>query len=129
MSLKRAFREVLPLLWLKAGAVGPRPALAAGEPEPVLFAPEGSNFVVLLQESRLARLLRAVQQRGAGLSHVFIVPDSDESFKRMAAEVRAAAGGAGAAPPQVLQLYRDYLANFLINRHHDMGDATGGVAP
>jgi adenine-specific DNA-methyltransferase len=129
VSLKRAFREVLPLLWLKSGAVGPRPALAAGEPEPVLFAPEGSNFVVLLQESRLTRLLRAVQQRGAALSHVFIVTDSDESFKRMAAEVRAAAGSAGAEPLQVLQLYRDYLANFLINRQHETGDATGGAAP
>ena len=129
VSLKRAFREVLPLLWLKAGAVGPRPALAAGEPEPVLFAPEGSNFVVLLQESRLTRLLRAVQQRGAALSHVFIVTDSDESFKRMAAEVRAAAGSAGAEPLQVLQLYRDYLANFLINRQHETGDATDGAAP
>jgi adenine-specific DNA-methyltransferase len=129
VSLKRAFREVLPLLWLKAGAVGSRPALAAGEPEPVLFAPEGSNFVVLLQESRLTRLLRTVQQRGATLSHVFVVTDSDESFKRMAAEVRAAASGAGSAPLQVLQLYRDYLANFLINRQHDAGDATGGAAP
>ncbi len=28
MTLKRAFREILPLLWLKAGAVGPRPELA-----------------------------------------------------------------------------------------------------
>jgi hypothetical protein len=35
---------------------------------------------------------------------VFIVTDSDESFKRMAAEVPAAASGAGSAPLQVLQL-------------------------
>ena len=28
VTLKRAFREILPLLWLKAGAVGPRPELA-----------------------------------------------------------------------------------------------------
>jgi adenine-specific DNA-methyltransferase len=27
VSLRRAFREILPLLWLKAGAVGPRPEL------------------------------------------------------------------------------------------------------
>ena len=95
----------------------------------MLFAPERSNFVVLLQESRLAQLLRAVQRRGATLSHVFIVTDSDESFKRMAVDVRAAAGGAGSAPLQVLQLYRDYLANFLINRQHHTGDAMGGAAP
>ena len=128
VSLKRAFREVLPLLWLKAGAVGPRPVLPPGEPEPALFEPEGCQFVVLLQESRLTRLLSAVQHRTAPLSHVFIVTDSDESFKRMAAEVRAVAG-ANAAPLQVLQLYRDYLANFLINRQQEAGDAPQGAAP
>ena len=128
VSLKRAFREVLPLLWLKAGAVGPRPVLPPGEPEPALFEPEGCQFVVLLRESRLTRLLSAVQHRTAPLSHVFIVTDSDESFKRMAAEVRAAAG-AHAAALQVLQLYRDYLANFLINRQQEAGDAPQGAAP
>lgn len=127
VSLKRAFREILPLLWLKAGAVGPRPELRAADPEPALFEPECSNFVVLLQESRLARLLRALAKRSTPLSHVFIVTDSDESFKRMAAEVRAAPGAAGA---QVVQLYRDYLVNFLINqRQHGDGDAATGTAP
>ncbi len=128
VSLKRAFREVLPLLWLKAGAVGPRPALSPGEPEPALFEPEGCQFVVLLQESRLTRLLSAVQHRSVPLSHVFIVTDSDESFKRMAAEVRAVAG-ANAAALQVLQLYRDYLTNFLINRQQEVGGAPQGAAP
>lgn len=130
VSLKRALREILPLLWLKAGAVGPRPELRAGEPEPALFDAEGSNFVVLLHETRLARLRRALAKRSAPLSHVFIVTDSDESFKRMAAEVREAAGaaGAGRADVQVVQLYRDYLVNFLINRHQDCSaDAAAGA--
>ncbi|MCA3155449.1 MAG: hypothetical protein ING30_10560, partial [Burkholderiales bacterium] len=83
VSLRRAFREILPLLWLKAGAVGPRPELKRGEPEPALFAPDGSNFVVLLDETRMGRLLKALGGR-AGLSHVFIVTDADESFKSMA---------------------------------------------
>lgn len=30
VALKRAFREILPLLWLKAGAIGPRPELPKG---------------------------------------------------------------------------------------------------
>ena len=125
VGLKRAFREILPLLWLKAGAVGPQPALPAGEPEPMLFAPEGGNFIVLLQETRLARLLEALAARApqqAPLSHVFIVTDSDEGFKRMAAEAREAAGAAQAGV-QVVQLYRDYLANFLINQAQGGGSA------
>ncbi|MBD3816927.1 MAG: DNA methylase [Halothiobacillus sp.] len=114
VTLKRAFREILPLLWLKAGAVGPRPELARGEPEPVVFAPAGSNFVVLLEESRIAKLIKALKGR-TSLSHVFIVTDSDESFKAMAAEVREVAGRAN-PDLQVVQLYRDYLANFMINQ-------------
>jgi hypothetical protein len=49
-----------------------------------------------------------------GLSHVFIVTDSDESFKAMAAEVREAVGRSNPGL-NVVQLYRDYLANFMIN--------------
>jgi len=117
VTLKRAFREILPLLWLKAGAVGPRPKLARGEPEPVVFAPAGSNFVVLLEESRMARLMTVLKDQ-SDLSHVFIVTDSDESFKAMAAEVREAVGRINPGL-QVVQLYRDYLVNFMINKRQD----------
>jgi adenine-specific DNA-methyltransferase len=117
VSLRRAFREILPLLWLKAGAVGPRPELPKGEPEPAILAPEGSNFVVLLEESRLSRLLKVLKGR-TGLSHVFIVTDADESFKAMAADVHESAGRSN-PNLQVVQLYRDYLVNFMINKHQD----------
>ncbi|WP_333705231.1 site-specific DNA-methyltransferase [Ottowia beijingensis] len=117
VSLRRAFHEILPLLWLKAGAVGPRPELKRGEPEPVLFAPEGSNFVVLLDETRMGRLLKSLEGR-AGLSHVFIVTDADESFKTMAQDVREVAGKANPGLA-VVQLYRDYLLNFMINKNQD----------
>jgi adenine-specific DNA-methyltransferase len=117
VSLRRAFREILPLLWLKAGAVGPRPELKRGEPEPALLAPEGSNFVVLLDESRLGRLLKTLDGR-ADVSHVFIVTDADEAFKTMAQDVREVAAKANPGL-QVVQLYRDYLLNFMINKNQD----------
>ncbi|MCO4089529.1 MAG: site-specific DNA-methyltransferase [Limnohabitans sp.] len=117
VSLRRAFHEILPLLWLKAGAVGPRPELKRGEPEPVLFAPECSNFVVLLDETRMGRLLKTLDGR-TGLSQVFIVSDADESFKTMAQDVREVAGKANPGL-QVVQLYRDYLLNFMINKNQD----------
>jgi len=117
VALKRAFREILPLLWLKAGAVGVRPDLPKGEPEPVVFAPVDSNFAVLLNEGRLAKLLKTLAKR-SGLSHVFIVTDADESFKAMAAEVVETLGGANPGL-QVVQLYRDYLVNFMINKRQD----------
>lgn len=130
VSLRRAFREILPLLWLKAGAVGPRPELKRGESEPALFAPAASNFVVLLDETRLGQLLTALQAR-TGFSHVFIVSDADESFKTMAFDVREAVGKASPGL-QVVQLYRDYLLNFLINQNQDRAggsaDAQGARA-
>lgn len=117
VTLRRAFREIMPLLWLKAGAVGPRPELARDEPEPVVFAPANSNFVVLLEESRMAKLIKALKGR-TSLSYVFIVTDSDESFKAMAVEVRETAGRTN-FNLQVVQLYRDYLVNFMINKRQD----------
>jgi len=117
VSIRRAFREILPLLWLKAGAVGPRPDLKRGEPEPALFAPAGSNFVVLLDETRMGRLLKSLEGCN-GLSQVFIVTDADESFKSMAQGVREVAGKANPGLA-VVQLYRDYLLNFMINKNQD----------
>lgn len=125
VSLRRAFREILPLLWLKAGAVGPRPELKRGEPEPVLFAPEGSNFVVLLDETRMGRLLKSLEGR-IGLSQVFIVTDADESFKTMAQDVREVAGKANPGLA-VVQLYRDYLLNFMINKNQDRAAGQAGT--
>jgi adenine-specific DNA-methyltransferase len=54
---------------------------------------------------------------------VFIVTDADESFKSMAQDVREVAGKAN-PDLQVVQLYRDYLANFMINKHQDAADAS-----
>ena len=125
VSLRRAFHEILPLLWLKAGAVGPRPELKRGEPEPVLFAPEGSNFVVLLDETRMGRLLKSLEGR-TGLSLVFIVTDADESFKTMAQDVREVAAKANPGLA-VVQLYRDYLLNFMINKNQDRAAGQAGT--
>jgi adenine-specific DNA-methyltransferase len=123
VSLRRAFREILPLLWLKAGAAGRRPELKRGEPEPALFVPDGSNFIVLLDETRMSRMLKLVRDR-EGLSHVFIVTDADESFKNMASEIREIAEKTN-PDLQVVQLYRDYLLNFMIN--HNQHRATTGA--
>jgi len=127
VALQRAFREILPLLWLKAGAMGPRPELPSGVDEPPLFIPEGGNFAVLLNESRLAELLRQLQGR-AGLSHLFLVTDAEESFKAMAGEALRALGPTNPGI-QAVQLYRDYLTNFTINCHLNHAAAAHGSLP
>ncbi|MBP8293811.1 MAG: hypothetical protein KAX65_13630, partial [Caldilineaceae bacterium] len=57
-------------------------------------------------ERRFADFLQAIAPR-PDLTHIFLVTDSEDAFQEMAAQVAA---------PHVIQLYRDYLENFMINR-------------
>lgn len=118
VQLRHAFRELLPLLWMMAGAVGPVPELPKGAPEPEMLMPDGSNFVVLLAESRFNRLLTVLKARRK-LSHVFVVTDADESFKVMSLEIRQAVGPSNPGL-EVVQLYRNYLSNFTLNTQQAM---------
>jgi adenine-specific DNA-methyltransferase len=130
VALKRAFREILPLLWLKAGAIGPRPELLPrrdqAEPEPAFFAPPANPFAVLLDEGRLKALLAALAGR-SGLKCLFIVTDSEDAFNDLSSDaitaLRAESPGL-----ETVQLYRDYLDNFLINADRSGTGEAGGAA-
>ncbi len=104
--LGRQFREIVPLLWLRAGAVGARPELPADAPIPVMLMPAANPFAVLVDETRFADFLEAVSGR-SDITHIFLITDSEDAFREMAAQLAA---------PHVIQLYRDYLENFVINR-------------
>jgi len=114
VALRRAFDELLPLLWLRAGGRGARPEISGKKTPSNWFVPEGNPFVVLLDEAQMSDLLTQLTGR-TGLTHLFVVTDSDESFKSLAREARAVLG---ASNPQLeaVQLYRDYLRNFAINQ-------------
>ena len=107
VSLGRQFREMLPTLWMKAGAHGPCPAVR-GEPGEMLVLPE-NRFAVLLEE----RAFGAFRERVAGspeISSVYLVTDYELSFRSMAAAFR---------DRKTVQLYRDYLDSFRINRERN----------
>lgn len=106
VALGRQFREILPLLWLRAGATGPRPELPNDESLPAMLLPSQNHFAVLLDETRFADFRDAVANR-PDLSHIFLVTDSADTFRDMAAQLTA---------PHIIQLYRDYLENFTINQ-------------
>lgn len=127
VALKQAFREVLPMLWLKAGAVGPRPDLPRSAVEPSFFDPSGANFAVLLDEGAFRKFVRIIGKR-TDLRVVYIVTDADEAFKDMADEVRQTLKLASPGV-DVVQLYKDYLANFLINTRLDRGLNGNGGQP
>lgn len=106
VALGQQFGAILPLLWLRAGAIGPRPEVADNEPLPAMLLPTDNPFGVLIDESRFADFQAAVAAR-SDLTHLFLVTDSEEAFQEMAAQLSA---------PDIIQLYRDYLENFLINK-------------
>jgi adenine-specific DNA-methyltransferase len=106
VAIGRQFREMLTILWLRAGAKGPRPELPKNKPIPAMILPDYNPFAVLVDETRFADFLTALKAR-EHVTHVYLVTDSEEAFQEMAAQLSA---------PHVVQLYRDYLENFVINK-------------
>lgn len=104
VALGRQFKELLPVLWMKAGCVGTCPGLNSDEVPPMLVLPE-NGFAVLLDELVFSEFVDKVNAENA-VKHVFIVTDSIGGFKEMASHLQA---------EQIYQMYRDYLDNFRIN--------------
>jgi len=106
VALGRQFREILPILWLRAGAIGPRPELPRNKAIPAMLIPEHNPFAVLVDETRFADFAAELEGR-EDLTHAYLVTDSEEAFQEMAGQLKV---------PNVIQLYRDYLENFVINK-------------
>lgn len=121
VELGAAFREVLPLLWMKAGALGQAPTLPDG-PLPDFFVPEDSPFAVLLNETRIAAF-EAALHGCKHLQQIFVVTDAEEAFRAISADLRSSLALNNPAV-EFVQLYRDYLVNFTINTRAD-GAALG----
>ncbi len=101
VALGQRFAELLPLLWLKAGASGPRPELN-GETLPEMLILPQNGFAVLLDEDYYGEFSEKLLAAG-GISTVFFVTDSEEAFREMSD---------GIAIKETYQLYRDYIDNF-----------------
>lgn len=105
VALGQQFREILPMLWLKAGAVGERPELEEDVELPAILIPNSSNFAVLIDETHFAEFVKQVSAK-KNISHIFIVTNSEEAFREMASHFDV---------KNITQLYRDYIDNFVIN--------------
>ena len=107
VALGRQFHQILPLLWAaRRRRSAPAPELPGDESLPAMLLPAQNHFAVLLDETRFADFRDAASQR-PDLSHIFLVTDSADTFRDMAAQLEV---------PYVIQLYRDYLENFTINQ-------------
>lgn len=103
VQMGRQFAAILPLLWMMAGARGPRPA--PPDPHAPWLLPTGCPFAVLMQETRFKDFLRQVEARD-DLTHLFVVTNSTDTMHNLCKEWPHC---------RVVQLYKDYLENFRIN--------------
>ena len=104
VALGRQFRELLPVLWMKGGAIGKCPTLESDELPDMLVLPENKMAILIdeIYDSEFDAQLSQNQE----IQTVFIVTDSESAYRTM---IRTYEGKA------CYQLYRDYLDNFRIN--------------
>lgn len=108
VALGRQFKEMLPTLWMKAGAIGRCPELNDGEIQNVMLYPE-NKFAVLTEETAFSELVSALSQCFE-IETVYIITDYEPGYRSMAKNLNV---------KQTYQLYRDYLDNFRINIARD----------
>lgn len=108
VALGEQFQQMLPTLWMKAGAKGPCPTLDGGPIPPMLVLPE-NGFAVLTEEAAFEEFAAEVNVHPE-IETVYLITDYEAGFQVMARSLKA---------PCTFQLYRDYLDNFRINTGRD----------
>ncbi len=104
VALGKQFAELLPVLWMKSGAIGRCPVLNTEELPPMLLLPE-NKMAVLIDETYYPEFDDAVRKH-LEIQTVFIVTDSETAYREM---IRNYDG------KDCYQFYRDYLDNFRMN--------------
>jgi adenine-specific DNA-methyltransferase len=107
VSLGSAFEAIAPILWLKAGAVGPQIEEVKGP----WTLPAGSRYGILFDTAGWRPFIDAVKA-SEDVTHVYLITDSETVFQQLVRELPAEVSP--------IRLYQDYLGSFEIN--------TGGIA-
>lgn len=105
VALGRQFKELLGVLWMKAGAIGPCPHLAKNATIPDMMILPENKMAILVNEVVYADF-EVELQKHPDIETVYIVTDSDRGYREMARSLNV---------EHTYQLYRDYLDNFRIN--------------
>ena len=110
VALGKQFRELLPLLWMKSGAIGTCPSLAGESVPDMLILPE-NDFAVLNEAKAFAEFMQQVQENES-IRDIYLIVDSASMYREMA---KALTSAMPSRHLHTCQLYRDYLDNFRIN--------------
>lgn len=109
VEIGRSFRELLPILWMKAGCKNRCPVLEDGGIPDWLILPE-NRFAVLINESKYTTFTKELRKSFHSITNIYLVTDSDDRFDTRKNDLRSRF-----AVKNIIQLYRDYLDNFKIN--------------
>lgn len=104
VALGLQFKEMLPTLWMKAGAIGKCPELTEDNLPDMLVLPE-NKFAVLINENAFAQFEEELADKPE-IQTVYLITDYEVNYRSMAKSL---------AVETTYQLYRDYLDNFRIN--------------
>ena len=104
VALGRQFKELLPVLWMKANCIGPCPQLESDELPKMLVLPD-NKFAVLIDETYYAEFDEKLMEHPE-IQTIYIITDSESAYREM---IRSYEG------KDCYQLYRDYIDNFRIN--------------
>ena len=110
VALGKQFRELLPLLWMKSGAIGMCPSLAGESVPDMLILPE-NDFAVLNEAKAFAEFMQQVQENES-IRDIYLIVDSASMYREMS---KALTTVMPSRHLHTCQLYRDYLDNFRIN--------------
>lgn len=105
LSLGMRFSEMLPTLWLKAGAKGKCPELPGEQIPDMLILPE-NKFAVLINENAFADFAEKLAEHSE-IQTVFLATDYEVNYQSMVKNLNVT---------EAYQLYRDYLDHFRLNR-------------
>lgn len=105
VSLGMRFSEMLPTLWLKAGAKGKCPELSSEQIPDMLILPE-NKFAVLINENAFADFAEKLAEHSE-IQTVFLATDYEVNYQSMVKNLNVT---------EAYQLYRDYLDHFRLNR-------------
>lgn len=104
VALGRQFKELLPVLWMKGGAIGTCPVLGANTLPNMMILP-GNKMAILIDEIYYPEFEAEIAKHPE-IKTMFIVTDSESAFREMTRMYEGI---------DCYQLYRDYLDNFRIN--------------
>lgn len=104
VALGRQFKELLPVLWMKGGAIGKCPVLDSEELPNMLILPK-NKMAILINKIYYLEFDDCLS-KNPEIRTVFIVTNSESAYREM---IRSYEG------KDCYQLYRDYLDNFRIN--------------